>query len=326
MNSNFLKHTSLIEYSSTQFAKSTFDSIDKIKLSDNEQTIRWINTYGLMYKDEFKQVVREENLDDFLLKLLTDSEHPNKVLELDDILFVSTRVLKIESADIGSEQMIFLVAPSFIWSIQERHGDYFKEIREKLEGGKGLARKKKADYLLFIILEAIIDNYGFAVERVSDIVDEKLNSIDIKPTPKYTASIEKYKRDLLTFKRASISLRDIVVKLEKIDSSDFECKYFSELKEQCNNLISDIDFGYQELEGRLNLLFSIQGHRLNEVMMTLTAYSVIFIPLTFIAGVYGMNFKNMPELQTNNGYFVLIGVMVLITALNIWYFIRKRWF
>lgn len=326
MNSNFLKHTSLIEYSSTQFAKSTFDSIDKIKLSDNEQTIRWINTYGLMYKDEFKQVVREENLDDFLLKLLTDIEHPNKVLELDDILFVSTRVLKIESADIGSEQMIFLVAPSFIWSIQERHGDYFKEIREKLEGGKGLARKKKADYLLFIILEAIIDNYGFAVERVSDIVDEKLNSIDIKPTPKYTASIEKYKRDLLTFKRASISLRDIVVKLEKIDSSDFECKYFSELKEQCNNLISDIDFGYQELEGRLNLLFSIQGHRLNEVMMTLTAYSVIFIPLTFIAGVYGMNFKNMPELQTNNGYFVLIGVMVLITALNIWYFIRKRWF
>lgn len=326
MNTDFLKHTSLIEYSPTQFARSTFDSIDKIKLSDNEQSIKWVNTYGLMYKDEFKQVVRKENLDDFLLKLLGDDEHPNKVLELDDILFVSTRVLKTESEFMESEQMMFLVAPSFIWSIQERHGDYFKEIREKLEGGKGLTRKKKADYLLFVILEAIIDNYGFAVEKVSDTVGNKLSSVNIKPTPKYTASIEKYKRELLSFKRASISLRDIVVKLEKIDSDDFECKYFSELKEQCNNLISNIDFEYQELESQLNLLFSIQGHRLNEVMMTLTAYSVIFIPLTFIAGVYGMNFKNMPELQTNNGYFVLIGVMVLITALNIWYFIRKKWF
>ncbi|MFV0505682.1 MAG: CorA family divalent cation transporter [Bacteroidales bacterium] len=326
MNTDFLKHTSLIEYSPLQFLRSNYETLDDIKMSDSKQSIKWVNTYGLMYKEEFKQVVKKENFDDFLLKLLADNEHPNKVLELDDILFVSTRVLKTESAFAESEQMMFLVAPSFIWSIQERHGDYFKEIREKLESGKGLARKKKSDYLLFMILEAIIDNYGIAAEVVANKVDVKLSSVNIKPTPKHTASIENYKRDLLSLKRASISLRDIVVKLEKIDSEDFECKYFSELKEQCNNLISDIDFEYQKLESRLNLLFSIQGHHLNEVMMTLTAYSVIFIPLTFIAGVYGMNFKNMPELQTNNGYFVLIGVMVLITILNIWYFIRKKWF
>lgn len=326
MNTDFLKHTSLIEYSPLQFLRSNYETLDDIKMSDSKQSIKWVNTYGLMYKEEFKQVVKKENFDDFLLKLLADNEHPNKVLELDDILFVSTRVLKTESAFAESEQMMFLVAPSFIWSIQERHGDYFKEIREKLESGKGLARKKKSDYLLFMILEAIIDNYGIAAEVVANKVDVKLSSVNINPPPKHTASIENYKRDLLSLKRASISLRDIVVKLEKIDSEDFECKYFSELKEQCNNLISDIDFEYQKLESRLNLLFSIQGHHLNEVMMTLTAYSVIFIPLTFIAGVYGMNFKNMPELQTNNGYFVLIGVMVLITILNIWYFIRKKWF
>mgnify|MGYP000214894796 FL=1 len=118
----------------------------------------------------------------------------------------------------------------------------------------------------------------------------------------------------------------MTTKLEKIEMNSIETKYFTELKEQTNHLISDIDFELEVLESNMNLIFSIQGYRLNEVTKTLTIFSVIFIPLTFLAGIYGMNFKNIPELQTDNGYFVLLGIMVLITGVTVRYFTKKKWF
>ena len=121
-------------------------------------------------------------------------------------------------------------------------------------------------------------------------------------------------------------LEATITKLEKMEIDGFEVKYFSELKEQTTNLISNIDFELQELESKINLIFSIQGHRLNEVMKTLTILSVIFIPLTFLAGIYGMNFENMPELKFKYSYFILLAAMVIITLISVWYFKRKKWF
>ena len=123
-----------------------------------------------------------------------------------------------------------------------------------------------------------------------------------------------------------MSLKDTITKLEKMEIDGFEVKYFSELKEQTTNLISNIDFELQELESKINLIFSIQGHRLNEVMKTLTIFSVIFIPLTFLAGIYGMNFENIPELKFKYSYFILLAAMVIITLISVWYFKRKKWF
>jgi len=138
--------------------------------------------------------------------------------------------------------------------------------------------------------------------------------------------VEKRKQELFNFKKATLSLRDTIIKLEKMDILGFDVKYFSELKEQTSNLISNIDFELQELESKINLIFSIQGHRLNEVMKTLTILSVVFIPLTFLAGIYGMNFENIPELKFKYGYFILLGIMILITIISVWYFKKKRWF
>ena len=153
-----------------------------------------------------------------------------------------------------------------------------------------------------------------------------LSSGNIKPTPEFTSLVEKRKQELFNFKKATLSLRDTVIKLEKMEIEGFNVKYFSELKEQTNNLISNIDFELQELESKINLIFSIQGHRLNEVMKTLTILSVIFIPLTFLAGIYGMNFENIPELKLKYGYFILLGIMILVTVISVWYFNRKKWF
>jgi len=131
---------------------------------------------------------------------------------------------------------------------------------------------------------------------------------------------------LLKLKKSANSLRTTLLRLEKVKYKNLKNSYFSELKEQTNELITDIDFELQTLESSMNLVFSIQGHRLNEVMKTLTIFSVIFIPLTFLAGIYGMNFENMPELKTKYGYFILLGIMLILTLGIVYYFKRKKWF
>ena len=326
MEKEFLERTSLITYSAENYQKNDYDTVSEIILSNKTQTIEWLNTYGNKYIEIFKTIVSNNKLDDFLMKLFMNKEHSNKVILLDDLVFISTRVLITKSETLDSEQMLFVVSSSYLWSIQEKDGDYFDWIRERLEGNKGIVRRKKTDYLLFLLLESIVDNYQETYQKNAEISADKLNSTQIKPTPEFTASVEKRKQELFNFKKATLSLRDTIIKLEKIEIDNFDTKYFSELKEQTNNLISNIDFELQELESKINMIFSIQGHRLNEVMKTLTILSVIFIPLTFLAGIYGMNFSNMPELNWKYGYFILLGIMVLVTVISVWYFKRKKWF
>lgn len=321
-----IEHSTLIKYSADTYEKEGLSDISSVNIIENDGLIKWLNTYGIDYHSQFKNVIENNKLDDFLIKLLMDEEHPNKVIELDNLLFIAIRVLKTENAILDSEQMIFIASTDFVWSIQEKRGDYFEWIRDRLEGNKGLARTKKAHYLLFQIMESIIDNYQITYQKSSDFISNKIESSKIKPTPEFTALIENRRQELFSFKKASSSLRDTIVKLEKVQLVSRKSKYFTELKEQSNNLNEDIDFELKELESKLNLIFSIQGHRLNEVMKTLTIFSVIFIPLTFLAGIYGMNFKHMPELEYQYGYYILLGVMFGVTLLSIWYFLRKKWF
>ncbi|GGF81304.1 magnesium and cobalt transport protein CorA [Wenyingzhuangia marina] len=326
MKKDFFKSTSLIEYSKENYHSNPITSIDEIDFGTENKNIRWLNTYGTHHKSEFKAIVTKSLLDDFLLKLITEEKHPNKVLELDNALFVTIKVLKTETKNFQTEQMFFVLTPHILWSIQEEKGDYFEWIRERIRENKGIVRNKKTDYLLFLILESIIDNYEDAYDKISSSMETLNQGTDVKPTPEFTQNIEKEKNILITFKKAATSLRDIITKLEKVEQQKINKKFYSELSTQIHNLLNSIDFDLQEMESKINLIFSIQGHRLNEVMKTLTIFSVIFIPLTFLAGIYGMNFEYIPELKHHNGYFVLLGVMVIVTLGSIYYFRKKKWF
>ena len=326
MENEFLNNTSIISYSAKKYKNDNFSTLEDIVLTNKTATVEWLNTYGLQYKDIFRKLILDNNLDDFLIKLLMTDEHSNKVILLEDVVFISLHVLKTDENQLENEQLFFIASSGFLWSIQEKVGDYFNWIRERLEMNKGLVRRKKSDYLLFLIIESIIDNYEDALAKNAVTSSKLLDPSQIKPTPEFTSLVEKRKQELYRFKKATLSLKEMITKMEKIEIKGFDSKYFSELKEQTNNLISNIDFELQELESKINLIFSIQGHRLNEVMKTLTILSVIFIPLTFLAGIYGMNFEYIPELQWKYSYFVLLGIMIVITVLAIWYFKRKKWF
>ncbi|MDO6802699.1 CorA family divalent cation transporter [Wenyingzhuangia sp. 1_MG-2023] len=326
MKNTFLDNTSLIKYSKETHECEPIQSIEDISFVSEDKSIHWLNTYGTNYTKEFKQIIHHTYLDDFLLKLISDENHPNKVLELDNVIFVAIKVLKTETDNFNTEQMFFILAPNHLWSIQEQKGDYFEWIRERIRDNKGIVRSKKNDYLLFLLLESIIDNYEETYNSLSSSMTTLMQKSDVRPTPEFTQNVEKEKNTIITFKKAAISLRDIIAKIEKIEHHKINKKFYSELSTQVNNLLNTIDFDLQEMESKINLIFSIQGHRLNEVMKTLTIFSVIFIPLTFLAGIYGMNFKNIPELETEYGYFVLLGVMLLITLVSIYLFKKKKWF
>jgi magnesium transporter len=297
-----------------------------MQLSKKDKTITWINTYGLNYMDEFRIVVLNNELDDFLLRLLANQNLGNKVIELEEQLFIAVRILKTENQNLESEQLFFVAGKDFIWCIQEKRGDHFDWIRARIFDNKGIIRKKRADYLLYFILETIISNYREKYEEIVLMENMLDRATNLEPTPEFMFEVEQKKAMIHQFKKASHGLRDIVVRLERVEVKGFQTKYFSELREQINGLTNDIDSDIHELESQINLFFSIQGHRLNEVMKTLTIFSVIFIPLTFMVGIYGMNFENIPELKWHYGYFILLGLMLVVTLISIIIFKRKKWF
>lgn len=323
---SYLNNTSLIEYSLNNFDRKVFNSVDEIIITNNEDSVQWFNVYGLQHQEYIKKTIQQNNLDEFLVNLITDNDHRNKVIELDDCMFLSFKMLHYVKSSFHFEQMLFIASPNYIWSIQEKSGDYFEHIRERIKDNKGIIRKKKADYLLYRIIESIIDNYYLAYEKLLEKSHELKDLSQVKPTPDFVIIIENNKQNLFILKKAISSLREAISRIEKLELENFETHYFSELKEQANFMIDDIDFDLQQYESSINLIFNIQSHRLNDVMKTLTIISAIFIPLTFLAGIYGMNFKNMPELETEYGYFIVIGVMLIIALLSIYYFKKTKWF
>lgn len=326
METDFEKNTRLINYGPEGYSNRQFSFKDDLLLSKGDRSISWVNTYGLGHIKEFRKLVLENGLDDFLLRLLQNQGMGNKVIELEDQLFVAAKIIKTEDHNLGSEQMFFVVAKDFVWCIQEKKGDHFDWIRQRIFDDKGIIRKKRADYLLFFILETLVGNHKekyaqrIQMGRTLEIIKDQ------EPTPGFVLEVERRKAMINEFKKAAHGLRDISLKLERVEIRGFQTKYFSELKEQINGLINDIDSDIHEQESQINLFFSIQGHRLNQVIKTLTMISVIFIPLTFLAAIYGMNFKYMPELHWPHGYYMLLGLMLVIALICVLVFKRKRWF
>lgn len=324
-DASFIANTSLIEYNFEESSIKTFSDIEEIVIESSPSTIQWLNTYGLQFEDQTRRIIKNNKFDDFLINLLIEDEHRNKIIELDDSIFMTFKTIHFINNSFISEQMMFVTSPGYVWSIQEKKGDYFTHIRNRISENKGIVRRKNADYLLYLIIEAIIDNYYDAYEKLTNGVNKLKDLSKVKPSPTFAIDIENSKQNLFVLKKAVSSLREAINRIDKIELANFEANYFSELKEQASFLIDDIDFDLQQLESSINLIFNMQSHRLNEVMKTLTILSGIFIPLTFLAGIYGMNFKNIPELNTEYGYFILLGVMVVV-ALGCWtYFRRKNW-
>ncbi len=214
-------------------------------------------------------------------------------------------------------------------TFQEEHSSLFNPVKERLKKHNRRFRSLGADYLAFALLDVVIDNYIFILGVLGEKIEALENKMVLNPDRGILKIINLFKRELSDLGRYIKPAREMITSLVKNDG-DFitrkNYKYFKELQDNINQAVELQDYYREILYDELNIYHSSMSTRLNDIMALLTVFSVIFIPLTFIVGVYGMNFKNMPELQLPHGYFIVWGVMLLIAAGMLWYFKRKKWF
>lgn len=313
-------------------------SLDRVKkeLDDPLQAndVKWLNVHGLHDVNLMKGLGDLIGVDNFVISDILNVSRRTKMDELDDILFFSIKSVlqKDESDVVRVEQISFVLKDNLLISFQEKKSEFFTHIRERIKTHSGIVRKKKNDYLLYLLLDAVMENFFITIENYENAVENLLVEAKNNHRSLVLENIERERENLNFLKRAIVPLRDALFilksgredELELIEKSSYA--FFERLHQKSLEILEQIDYDLKSLESASNIFFSMQSQRMNQIMKTLTIFSVIFMPLTFIVGVYGMNFENMPELKSENGYFIVLGVMFLTVIGMVYYFKRKHWF
>ena len=297
--------------------------------------VNWLNVHGLNDTYIIQSIGTRFGADNFIIGDILNTTKRTKLEEYSDVLFFNVKsLLPMKSSDnISIEQISFILKDHVLLSFQEKRSDFFLHIRERIRANSGIVRSKKADFLLYLLLDAIIENFYITLESEEDKIDNLINLIKINTKPETLEHLEKHRDNLNFLKRSIIPLRDSLYSIKTIkDDNVFNSieqenySFFSRLHQKCLELLEQIESDLSTLDSASNYFFSAQNHKMNEVMKTLTVVSMFFLPLTFIVGVYGMNFKYFPELEWEYGYFIIWGVMILIVLFMFTYFKVKKWF
>ncbi len=316
----------------TEYAE--FRTAQLHKCFDNSK-VNWLNIHGLNDIDIIKSIGEHLNVDNFMLGDILNTTKRTKLDEYHDVLFFNIKsLLPIENSDnINVEQLSFLLKNGILVSFQEKRSDFFTHIRERMRTHSGIVRDKKADYLLYLLLDAVMENFYITIENEEDRVEDLINLSKTSTNPKILEQIEKHRDNYNFLKRSIIPLRDSLYSIKSMkDDNVFNAiehdnySFFARLHQKSLELLEQIEYDMTTLDSASSFYFSTQSHKMNEVMKTLTVVSVFFMPLTFIVGVYGMNFDNMPELKWEYGYFMILGFMFLLFLGMAYYFKRKNWY
>lgn len=319
----------LIQYTDTDYNKYEDEPITELITQLKSGYVNWINLDGLHDHTIINKIGEHFCLHPLLLEDIVNDHQP-KAEEFDGYLFFTLKMLhRIDGNKISYEQISFVLGKDFLLSFQEEAGDFFGPFRDRIKLDQGRVRKKKADYLLYRLIDIIVDNYYAILDNIGLQIEEIEDTIYTNPTEKEFKRIQSIKKELIFLRKALYPLRDAINKLVR-NESDFidpaNERYFSDVYDHVVHLIDSMDT-YRDLTSSLmDIHINTLNTRMNEVMKVLTVISTIFMPLTFIVGVYGMNFEFMPELHSPFGYPVVWGVMILITVVMVRYFKKKNWF
>lgn len=302
-----------------------------LKTTKGKEHVSWLNFHNLEDRPSIERLCEKLKVEALSVEdIYTEKKRP-KLEEYTNYMFFSVRSALPANNSIfvlQQEQISFILGNNYLISFQQKSSDHFTEVRDRIEKKRGKIRSKGPDFLLFRMLDAIIDNYFEVLEDITDSI-EKLEMKLIRIASSDTLKIIEFqKRKLIELRKIVLPLKEVAFQLEKANSPFLDKEnlpYFADLKENCLSVLEEIDANKQILEGMANLYYAIQGQRMNEIMKVLTVVSAIFIPLTFIAGIYGMNFKNMPELEYKNGYYIVIGVMFALAITLLFIFIKRGW-
>ncbi len=294
--------------------------------------VQWININGIHDTELVRDIGEKAGIPNlFLEDLLNVNQRPKA--EIDPVtrhLFVTLKMLRYQSDKklLEAEQVSLVLTENRLYSFQETKGNVFEPVRNRLRYGNIIIRQNGIDYLLYALMDTIVDHYFFILEEVEEDLEQLEDDIFQNTDTKHLQDIQIHKKNILALKRAIFPLREAIaeIRTEELDLiSDHTRNYLRDVYDHVIQLI-DLTDVLKEFNGGLkDVYLNTVSLKMNQIMQVLTIMSTIFIPLTFIAGIYGMNFEYMPELHAKHGYFWVLGIMVVMVVGMVFFFRRKKW-
>lgn len=319
----------LISYNREQHERIDTISVDDLLKKIDPSRVNWINMDGMRDLSIVEKLQTHFAFDALTLDDIINDQRP-KAEEYEDYLFFTLKMLyRIKGDTIDYEQISFVLGTNYLISFQEKEGDLFDSFRERIRLDQGKVRKKHADYLMYRLIDIIVDNYYVVLDTIGTHIDEIEDCIYTDTAEEAFHKIQSIKKELIFLRKAVYPLREALSKVIKGETSfvqEENLRYFSDVYDHTVHVMDMLDTYKDLTSSLLDIHMNTMNNRMNEVMKLLTIITTIFIPLSFIAGVYGMNFDEMPELRSKWGYPAVLGFMALISAGMIYYFKRKKWF
>jgi magnesium transporter len=325
----------VIDYDEKNFIEKEVSAEECFRFKD-KPSVTWINIEGVHQIDIIEKIGLHFGLHPLSLEDIVNTDQRPKMEDFEDYIFIVLKMLSHNEKDdeIKAEQISLVLGKNFVLSFQETKGDVFNFVRERIRNSKGRIRKVGADYLTYSLLDAVIDNYFIILEKIGEMVEEMEDKLITNPIPETLQAIHDMKRELIFLRRSVWPLREVISWLQRGESKLIHKStqiYVRDMYDHTIQVIDTIETFRDMISGMLDIYMSSVSNKMNEVMKILTIFAAIFIPLTFVAGIYGMNFDphtspyNMPELEWQYGYPMVCVVMISIAVVMLYYFRRKKW-
>lgn len=321
---------SLIEYDQKHFYEAILKGHEECFPSKESNLVSWINLDGLHDTNTIALIGKHFGLHSLTIEDILNTKHRPNLEEFDNYLFLTLKMLGIkeDGKTIISEQISFVLGNGWLISFQEQEGDVFDGLRSRLSEGKGQTRQKGVDYLFYRLIDTIVDHYFYVIEQLGEQSDKLEDQVIDNPDTASMQQIQQMKKQLSVLKKSINPLREAVSQLQHDETALIKSgtvRYLRDVYEHVVQVGDAIETQRDTVSNIMDLHISGVSNKMNQIMKVLTIISTIFIPLTFIAGIYGMNFDNMPELHWKFGYYTVWGIMFVVLGIMILFFKRKRW-
>jgi magnesium transporter len=321
----------LITYQKDHFEEKSVTSIKELSNYKTKLDNQWISVNGVHSSDKIAEICAVFDIHPLIQEDILNTQQRTKIEEFDEYFFITFKYLYLgkETNQLESEQISLIIGKNYLISFQERDIDFFKDIKDRLLESIGSIRQRKTDYLLYKILDTVVDHYFILIDHFSDISEEIEIEITHKPTQKTSLKIQELKKSLMLVGKNIQPMRDMLNKIISGNNDLFETKnvnYFKDIYDHAYLVSENIENQKSLLSDLMNIYLSSMSNRLNQVMKVLTIISTIFMPLSFLTGVFGMNFGYFPGLNNPNAYYYFWGLTVTVVLVMLYYFKRKNWF
>jgi magnesium transporter len=321
---------SIIDYDKENYQEKLIENIEDCFYLRDSSTVSWINIDGIHDVDIIEKLGNRFGLHPLVLEDIMHADQRPKMEDFDSYIYLVLKMFRYDEteSEIKAEQISIVLGEGYVISFQEMQGDTFDPVRERLRNSKGRIRSKKADYLAYALLDSIVDNYFIILDKIAESIEEIEEELVSDPDASTLQKIHTLKKEMIYLRKSIWPLRDLVNNLERTESQlidDSTSVFLRDVYDHAIRVADMIETYRDVLSGMMDVYLSSISNKMNEVMKTLTIIATIFIPLTFIAGIYGMNFENMPELGWKWGYSLAWIIMLSMSAVMIVYFRKKKW-